>query len=71
MKKKTKTTTRKVRIDMTAKPDKERQAAFKDRMRKAGLAQVTVWVPVPDVPKHSKYVERLRNKALALNRGKE
>ena len=39
--------------------NKDRQATFKKRMRAAGFVQVTVWIPVKDSDRHSKYVERL------------
>lgn len=39
---------------------KDRQAAFKKRMRLAGFVQVTGWIPGEDRERHRKYCEWLR-----------
>ena len=42
----------------------QRQAAYKERMRKAGFQQVTVWIQPKKKEQLLKYAEFLRNRKL-------
>ncbi len=45
------------------KTSKERQAAFKQRMRSAGFVQTAVWVHATDIKRLTVYVAKLRKAA--------